>query len=64
MAFFAGKKVGPAIPVKVDLADVDLTRTPLKVGDEKAAAAADKAEEEKAKEADAAKGAPKEGGGK
>jgi hypothetical protein len=62
-AFFAGKKVGPAIPVKVEAADVDLTKTPLKVGDEKAAAAADKAEAEKAKEGDA-KDAAKEGGGK
>jgi hypothetical protein len=61
-AFFAGKKVGPAIPVTVDVADVDLTKTPLKVGDEKAAAAADKAEAERAKAE--AKEAPKEGGGK
>jgi hypothetical protein len=48
-AFFAGKKVGPALPVTVKDADVDLSKTPLKVGDEKAAAAADKAEAEKAK---------------
>lgn len=64
-AFFAGKKVGPAIPVKIDLADVDLSKAPLKVGDEKAAAAAEKAEAEKAKaEAEKAKAgeqAPKEG---
>jgi hypothetical protein len=59
-AFFAGKKVGPAIPVTVETADIDLSKTPLKVGDEKAAAAADKAEAEKAKEAEQ----PKEGGGK
>ncbi len=58
-AFFAGKKVGPAVPIKVDVADVDLTRAPLKVGDEKAAAAADKAEAEKAKADE-----PKEGGAK
>lgn len=48
-AYFAGKKVGPALPVTVKEADLDLTKTPLKVGDEKAAAAADKAEAEKAK---------------
>jgi hypothetical protein len=48
-AFFAGKKVGPALPVTVKDADLDLSKTPLKVGDEKAAAAADKAEAEKAK---------------
>ena len=54
-AFFAGKKVGPALPVTVKDADLDLSKTPLKVGDEKAAAAADKAEAEKAKaEAEAA----------
>jgi hypothetical protein len=50
-AFFAGKKVGPAVPIKIDQADVDLSRAPLKVGDEKAAAAADKEEQEKAKAA-------------
>jgi hypothetical protein len=33
-AFFAGKKVGPEIPVKVGTADVDLAKTPLKVADE------------------------------
>jgi hypothetical protein len=48
-AFFAGKKVGPALPVTVKDVDIDLSKTPLKVGDEKAAAAADKAEAEKAK---------------
>jgi hypothetical protein len=52
-AFFAGKKVGPALPVTVKDADLDLTKTPLKVGDERAAAAADKAEAEKAKSEDA-----------
>jgi hypothetical protein len=60
-AFFAGKKVGPAIPVTVETADIDLSKAPLKIGDEKAAAAADKAEAEKAK-AEAEK--PKEGGAK
>lgn len=35
-AFFAGKKVGPEIPVEVEGRDVDLTRTPIKVTDEKA----------------------------
>lgn len=57
-AFFAGKKVGPAMPVTVKEADLDLTKTPLKVGDEKAAAAADKAEADKAK-ADADQGGDK-----
>lgn len=36
-AFFAGKKVGPEIPVEVEAGDVDLTRTPIKVIDERAA---------------------------
>lgn len=45
-AYFAGKPVGPAVPVKLDQADVDISRTPLKVVDEKAQAAA--AAEEKA----------------
>jgi hypothetical protein len=63
-AYFAGKKVGPALPVTVKDAatDLDLSKTPLKVADEKAAAAADKAEAEKAKsEADSD---AKQGGGK
>jgi len=33
-AYFAGKKVGPEIPVKVGTADVDLSKQPLKVADE------------------------------
>jgi len=33
-AFFAGKKVGPEVPVKVGNADVDLSKAPLKVGQE------------------------------
>lgn len=45
-AFFAGKRVGPALPVKVDAADVDLTRTPIKVVDDRAAAKAAKADAE------------------
>lgn len=45
-AFFAGKKVGPAVPVKVGNADIDISRAPIKVGDQKAAEAADKAEKE------------------
>jgi hypothetical protein len=45
-AFFAGKKVGPAVPVKVDAADVDISKNPIKVGDQKAADAADKAEKD------------------
>ncbi len=48
-AYFSGKKVGPAVPLKIETADIDLSRAPLKVADEKAAAAADKAEAEKAK---------------
>jgi hypothetical protein len=43
--------VGPALPVTVKDADLDLTKSPLKVGDEKAAALADKAEAEKEKSA-------------
>jgi hypothetical protein len=45
-AYFAGKKVGPEIPIKVEGKDVDLTRQPIKVIDEKAAqkAAKDDAE--------------------
>ncbi|HEY3495786.1 MAG TPA: hypothetical protein VGK73_13905, partial [Polyangiaceae bacterium] len=65
-AFFAGKKVGPAIPVTVQAADIDLSKAPLKVGDEKSAAAVDKADEERAKaEAEKAKAAeqPKTEGG-
>jgi hypothetical protein len=67
-AFFAGKKVGPAIPVTVQTADIDLSKAPLKVGDEKAAAAVDKADDERAKaEAEKAKAEAekaKEGGTK
>jgi hypothetical protein len=33
-AYFAGKKVGPELPVKVGTADVDLAKQPLKVADE------------------------------
>lgn len=33
-AFFAGKKVGPELPVKVAGPDVDLSKAPLKVADE------------------------------
>ncbi len=33
-AFFAGKKVGPEVAVKVGSADVDLGKQPLKVADE------------------------------
>jgi hypothetical protein len=61
-AFFAGKKVGPALPVTVKDADVDLSKSPLKLADEKAAAAADKAEAEKEKapvDGDAKSGAAK-----
>jgi hypothetical protein len=61
-AFFAGKKVGPALPVTIEAADIDLSKTPIKVGDERAAAAAEKAEAEAEKaKAEAEKAAPKEG---
>lgn len=33
-AFFAGKKVGPEVPVKVGTADVDLSKAPIKVAQE------------------------------
>lgn len=42
-AFFAGKKVGDAVPVKVDAADVDL-KAAIKVMDQKTAEAEEKAE--------------------
>jgi hypothetical protein len=61
-AFFAGKKVGPELPVTVKDVDLDLSKTPLKVGDEKAAALADKAEAEKAKAQEESEA--KQGGGK
>lgn len=41
-AFFAGKKVGPEVPVTLKEADVDVSRTPLRLVDEKAAAKAAK----------------------
>jgi hypothetical protein len=46
-AFFAGKKVGAAVPVKVDAADVEL-RAAIKVMDQKTADAEEKASDEKA----------------
>lgn len=49
-AFFAGKKVGEAVPVKVDAADVDL-RAAIKVMDQKTADAEEKAADEKAAKA-------------
>jgi hypothetical protein len=49
-AFFAGKKVGDAVPVKVEAADVDL-RAAIKVMDQKTADAEEKASEEKAAKA-------------
>jgi plastocyanin len=49
-AFFAGKKVGDAIPVKVDAADVEL-RAAIKVMDQKTADAEEKASDEKAAKA-------------
>lgn len=53
-AFFAGKKIGQAIPVKVEGGDVDLSRTPIKVGDQKAAEADDKKEKEDKEKAEKA----------
>lgn len=41
-AFFSGKKVGPEVPVTLKEADVDVSRTPLRLVDEKAAAKAAK----------------------
>jgi hypothetical protein len=32
--YFAGKKVGPELPVKIGTADVDISKAPLKVADE------------------------------
>jgi hypothetical protein len=49
-AFFAGKKVGDAIPVKVEAADVEL-RAAIKVMDQKTADAEEKASDEKAAKA-------------
>jgi len=44
-AFFSGKKVGPAIPIKVTGADIDMAKTPLIVAKKGAAQAKDKEEE-------------------
>lgn len=41
-AFFSGKRVGPEVPVVIKGPDVDISRTPLKLVDEKAAAKAAK----------------------
>jgi hypothetical protein len=43
-AYFAGKKVGPEVPVKVGTADIDLSKAPLKVADESKAEKAEKAD--------------------
>ncbi|HEX4334476.1 MAG TPA: hypothetical protein VH062_01105 [Polyangiaceae bacterium] len=43
-AYFAGKKVGPEMPVKVAGADIDLSKAPLKVADESKAEKADKSD--------------------
>jgi plastocyanin len=51
-AFFAGKKVGDAIPVKVDAADVEI-KVPIKVMDQKTADAEEKASEKASAEKDA-----------
>lgn len=45
-AFFAGKRVGPELPTTLAAADLDLSRTPLRLVDEKAAAKAAKDEAE------------------
>ena len=49
-AYFAGKKVGEAVPVKVDAADVEL-RAAIRVMDQKTADAEEKASDEKASKA-------------
>ena len=54
-AFFAGKRVGDAIPVKVEAADVDL-KAAIKVMDQKTAEAEERASEEKAAKAAAKAG--------
>lgn len=46
-AFFSGKKVGTAVPVKVDAADVDL-KAAIRVMDQKTADAEEKASDERA----------------
>lgn len=43
-AFFAGKRVGPELPTTVAAADIDLSKTPLRLVDERAAAKAAKDE--------------------
>jgi hypothetical protein len=45
-AFFAGKRVGPELPTTVAAADIDLSKTPLRLVDERAAAKAAKDEAE------------------
>jgi plastocyanin len=45
-AYFAGKPVGPAVPVNVQAADVDISKTPIRVVDERAAAKAAKEDTE------------------
>ncbi|HVY26803.1 MAG TPA: hypothetical protein VHB79_09630 [Polyangiaceae bacterium] len=49
-AFFSGKKVGDAVPIKVDAKDVDL-RAAIRVMDQKTADAEEKASDEKAAKA-------------
>jgi hypothetical protein len=49
-AFFAGKKVGAPVPVKVDAADVEL-KAAIRVMDQKTADAEEKASDEKATKA-------------
>jgi hypothetical protein len=53
-AFFAGKRTGPEIPVTVEAGGIDLTRNPIRLVDEKAAAKAAKDEADGVAEAKAA----------
>jgi len=46
-AYFSGRKVGDAVPMKIDAADVEL-KAPIRVMDQKTAEAEEKASEEKA----------------
>jgi hypothetical protein len=55
-AYFAGKPVGPRLPVKFEGPDVDLSKTPIKVIDDGAAAKAAKDDAEGG--AESSKGAP------
>jgi plastocyanin len=56
-AFFAGKRVGPELPATLAAADLDLSRNPLRLVDEKAAAKAAKDEAEGVADANKAEAA-------